>query len=94
MTTLEKVARAIKAGRGCDADDIHCGFCLWGPDERTKEWDETGCIWLARGALESLKDPEPAIIHEGEEVYCAAARDNVSTVWNAMLNAIINEKES
>lgn len=100
MTTLEKAARAIKAGRGCDADDIHCEFCLWGPDERTKEWDETGCIWLARAAIESLRNPTPDMCIAGgiaiaESMKTAETHvDNAHECWNAMLDAILNEKET
>lgn len=96
MTTLEKAARAIKVGRGCDVADIHCGFCLWGPDERTKEWDETGCIWLARAAIEALKNLEPIeqfSIMTGE-LHCSGLLKlgAAHRGWNAMLDAILNEK--
>lgn len=85
MTTLEKAAKAV-----CEK--------LFGSFD-VRELDRPSSVsaqsmMATRAALEALKNPEPTVIREGEEVYCAAARDNVATVWNAMLDAILNEKES
>jgi len=54
---VERVARAIRAGRGCE-HEFPCPFCRWGPDELTAQFDETGCIWLARAAIEAMKTPD------------------------------------
>jgi hypothetical protein len=57
---VEKVARAIRAGRGC-GNEFPCPFCEWGPDELTEQFDETGCIWLARAAIEAMREPTEAM---------------------------------
>ena len=51
---IEAIADALRLGRGCNFMEINCPFCNWGPDELTKEFDETGCIWLAEVALASI----------------------------------------
>jgi hypothetical protein len=51
----------------------------------------------ARAALESAladhvvvpREPTEAMIREGEEVYCAAAKDNCATVYRAMISAAL-----
>lgn len=50
----ERVAKVLKAGRGCDNGDVPCPFCLWPPDAHTKEFDETGCVWLAEAVLAEI----------------------------------------
>lgn len=52
---IEAMARAIRSGRECEGE-FPCPFCNWGPDDLTPQWDETGCIWLARAAFAALID--------------------------------------
>ena len=65
MTKIEEVARAIRVGRRCEAGDVPCPFCLWGPDDLTAGQDETGCIWLARAAIETMREPTDEMIDAG-----------------------------
>lgn len=59
---VERVARALRAGRGCDAGEVPCPFCYWGPDDMTPEWDETGCVWLARAAIQAMREPTEGML--------------------------------
>lgn len=97
-------ARALRVGRGCQAGEVTCHFCYWGPDELTPEWDETGCMWLARAcllaALERLREPSEEMAVAG---LFANTRDTSNTdpngvtaiswppdpVWQAMLSTLI-----
>lgn len=77
-------AKAIRAGRGCDIK-FPCPFCLWGPDQLTPEWDETGCVWLARAAIEAMRQPTDKMICAALDAHDRGKR-GYSDQWNAMID--------
>lgn len=90
MTTLEKVAKAV-----CEK--------LFGPFD-VRELDRPSSVsaqsmMATRAALESLKNPTPDMCIAGGIAIAEAMKtaethvDNAHACWNAMLDAILNEKE-
>lgn len=90
MTKLEDVALAIRAGRRCESGEVPCPFCRWGPDDLTAGQDETGCIWLARAAIEALREPSEGMKAIGNEALGEAKPADY--IYRAMLTAALEEE--
>lgn len=52
-TAREIIAGAVRSGRACEGE-YPCAFCSWSPDDLTKNFDETGCNWIADAILAAL----------------------------------------
>lgn len=89
---IERIAKALRVGRGCDAGEMPCPFCLWGPDEKTPEWDETGCIWLARAALSAAREPTAGMLMSIVDTYVGALPGStLDRVWKTMIDAALDK---
>ena len=98
---IKRVALALKEGRGCDpSNEIPCPFCNWGPDDYTPEFDETGCMWLARAAIAAMREPTEAMLDEGFYDACGSVwhyddmgagfdKDGVKPFWQTMIDAAL-----
>jgi len=83
---VERMAKALRSGRGCE-NEYPCPFCNWGPDELTKEMDETGCEWLARVAIAAMREPTANMRWHGQN----AIGDDIrfvspQDIWQAMID--------
>lgn len=86
---VERVARVLSKARGCE-HEFPCTFCHWSPDEMTKDWDETGCMWMARGAIEAMRDPDLPMVGAGNDRMERSTGETGLTVWWAMIDKALD----